>query len=171
MTQPELPGHRMWTQREAAYFLGVSAHRRCSTSIGDGWLFPSDEDPSQPRPRITFAKWWGQAGAQGRRPRIARTWSNGHQTDTSAVPTPKGEPPPSSRTLSGGNGWGGIRTLDTLLTYTRFPGVRLKPLGHPSREARHAFRGRHRVAERHTTSRARLSSSDGQGEIRTLDTA
>ena len=24
----------------------------------------------------------------------------------------------------------GIRTLDTLLTYTRFPGVRLQPLGH-----------------------------------------
>ena len=35
-----------------------------------------------------------------------------------------------------GDGWGGIRTLGTLLTYTRFPGVRLKPLGHPSREAR-----------------------------------
>ena len=26
----------------------------------------------------------------------------------------------------------GIRTLDTLLTHTRFPSVRLKPLGHPS---------------------------------------
>ena len=26
----------------------------------------------------------------------------------------------------------GIRTLDTLLTYTHFPGVRLKPLGHLS---------------------------------------
>ena len=26
----------------------------------------------------------------------------------------------------------GIRTLDTLLTYTRFPSVRLKPLGHLS---------------------------------------
>ena len=34
-----------------------------------------------------------------------------------------------------GNGGGeGIRTLDTLLTYTRFPSVRLKPLGHPSVE-------------------------------------
>jgi hypothetical protein len=31
------------------------------------------------------------------------------------------------------NGRGeGIRTLDTLLTHTRFPSVRLKPLGHPS---------------------------------------
>ena len=30
-------------------------------------------------------------------------------------------------------GEGGIRTLDTLLTYTRFPGVRLKPLGHLTR--------------------------------------
>ena len=26
----------------------------------------------------------------------------------------------------------GIRTLDTLLTYTHFPGVRLQPLGHLS---------------------------------------
>ncbi len=26
----------------------------------------------------------------------------------------------------------GIRTLDTLLAYTHFPGVRLKPLGHLS---------------------------------------
>ena len=29
-------------------------------------------------------------------------------------------------------GEGGIRTLDTLLTYTHFPGVLLKPLGHLS---------------------------------------
>ena len=28
----------------------------------------------------------------------------------------------------------GIRTLDTLLGYTHFPGVRLRPLGHPSAE-------------------------------------
>ena len=31
-------------------------------------------------------------------------------------------------------GEGGIRTLDTLLTYTHFPGVRLQPLGHLSRK-------------------------------------
>ena len=30
-------------------------------------------------------------------------------------------------------GEGGIRTLDTLLTYTHFPGVLLQPLGHPSK--------------------------------------
>ncbi len=31
------------------------------------------------------------------------------------------------------NGGGrGIRTLDTGLAYTHFPGVRLQPLGHPS---------------------------------------
>ena len=30
------------------------------------------------------------------------------------------------------DGRGGIRTHGTLLTYTHFPGVRLKPLGHPS---------------------------------------
>ena len=32
--------------------------------------------------------------------------------------------------LNGGEG--GIRTRDTLLTYTHFPGVRLRPLGHLS---------------------------------------
>ena len=32
--------------------------------------------------------------------------------------------------INGGDG--GIRTLDTLLTYTHFPGVRLKPLSHLS---------------------------------------
>jgi hypothetical protein len=32
--------------------------------------------------------------------------------------------------MSGGER--GIRTLDTLLTYTHFPGVLLKPLGHLS---------------------------------------
>lgn len=31
-----------------------------------------------------------------------------------------------------GGGAGGIRTLDTLLTYTHFPGERLRPLGHRS---------------------------------------
>lgn len=39
----------------------LSAHRKRSTTIGDGWLFSSDEDPSKPRPRITFGKWWVQA--------------------------------------------------------------------------------------------------------------
>ena len=34
-------------------------------------------------------------------------------------------------TKNGGDG--GIRTLDTLLTYTHFPGVLLQPLGHVSR--------------------------------------
>ncbi len=28
----------------------------------------------------------------------------------------------------------GIRTLDTLLRYTHFPGVRLRPLGHLSKQ-------------------------------------
>jgi hypothetical protein len=46
-------------------------------------------------------------------------------------------------------GEGGIRTLGTLLTYTRFPGVRLQPLGHLTspataacREARNHIRPR-----------------------------
>src|SRR5690606_2365721 len=37
-----------------------------------------------------------------------------------------------SRTSGLGGGAGGIRTHDTLLTYTHFPGVRLRPLGHRS---------------------------------------
>ena len=36
------------------------------------------------------------------------------------------------RDFWGFGGAGGIRTLDTLLAYTHFPGVRLQPLGHPS---------------------------------------
>jgi hypothetical protein len=37
-----------------------------------------------------------------------------------------------SNMLRLGGGAGGIRTLDTLLTYTHFPGERLRPLGHRS---------------------------------------
>ena len=33
----------------------------------------------------------------------------------------------------------GIRTLDTLLTHTRFPSVRLKPLGHLSNKTNPSF--------------------------------
>src|SRR5690606_24877858 len=36
------------------------------------------------------------------------------------------------RLASVGGGEGGIRTLDTLFAYTRFPGVLLQPLGHLS---------------------------------------
>ena len=46
----------------------------------------------------------------------ARCWSN-HATDCVSKDS---------------HGRGGIRTHGTLLTYTHFPGVRLKPLGHPS---------------------------------------
>jgi hypothetical protein len=59
------------------------------------------------------------------------------------------------------NGRGGIRTHGTLLTYTHFPGVRLKPLGHPSN---HTDCGQLGSAP---NSSAVLN---GQGEIRTLDT-
>ncbi len=34
--------------------------------------------------------------------------------------------------MAGNGGERGIRTLDTLFTYTHFPGVRLQPLGHLS---------------------------------------
>ena len=37
------------------------------------------------------------------------------------------------------DGQRGIRTPDTLWTYTRFPGVRLQPLGHLSAVTSHAF--------------------------------
>ncbi len=39
---------------------------------------------------------------------------------------------PAFGRLFGIGGEGGIRTLDTLLTYTHFPGVLLQPLGHLS---------------------------------------
>ena len=39
--------------------------------------------------------------------------------------------------MSGGER--GIRTLDTLLTYTHFPGVLLQPLGHLSGTGRTAY--------------------------------
>ncbi len=38
----------------------------------------------------------------------------------------------SNTTLNLPGGERGIRTLDTLVEYTRFPGVRLRPLGHLS---------------------------------------
>ena len=69
-------------------------------------------------------------------------------------------------------GRGGIRTHGTLLTYTHFPGVRLKPLGHPSQ---HRFAAR--SGESFLTDCGQLGSvwstedvPNGQGEIRTLDT-
>ena len=43
------------------------------------------------------------------------------------------------RCASGGQG--GIRTLDTGLPYTHFPGVRLRPLGHLSTKAVHKWFG------------------------------
>jgi hypothetical protein len=39
-------------------------------------------------------------------------------------------------------GRGGIRTHDTLLEYTHFPGVRLRPLGHPSAFLRASMPGK-----------------------------
>ena len=42
----------------------------------------------------------------------------------------------TARPGKAGGGAGGIRTLDTLLTYTHFPGERLRPLGHRSAFAR-----------------------------------
>jgi hypothetical protein len=86
------------------------------------------------------------------------------------------------------DGRGGIRTHGTLLTYTHFPGVRLKPLGHPSQHrlaaltiaipqakvASKAYR-RPRLADNYElrTTRLRVAFAgllNGQGEIRTLDT-
>jgi len=39
----------------------LAAQQRRAQAIGDAWVFPSDEDPSEARPRITFAKWCYQA--------------------------------------------------------------------------------------------------------------
>src|SRR5215216_1014592 len=61
-------------------------------------------------------------------------------------------------------GRGGIRTHGTLLTYTHFPGVRLKPLGHPSRGTKTYKNRRDRLRQ------LPPRRSGGQGEIRTLDT-
>src|SRR6185312_11315911 len=76
------------------------------------------------------------------------------------------------RYYGNGNGRGGIRTHGTLLTYTHFPGVRLKPLGHPSQ---HRFAAR--SGESFLSDCGQLGSAwsteevlSGQGEIRTLDT-
>ena len=41
-----------------AAIVALTGQRRRAAAIGDAWVFPSDEDPSQARPRITFGKWW-----------------------------------------------------------------------------------------------------------------
>ena len=48
----------------------LAAHRRRSSTIGDGWLFPGADRPSEPRPRSTFAKWWGEAERLAELPRV-----------------------------------------------------------------------------------------------------
>jgi hypothetical protein len=57
------------------------------------------------------------------------------------------------------NGRGGIRTHGTLLTYTHFPGVRLKPLGHPSHSLRTADNPAPRGLRRNTRRTGRDSNS------------
>jgi integrase len=54
-------GFEHTTPLDAEAVSALAAHRKRSTTIGDCWLFSSDEDPSKPRPRITFGKWWMQA--------------------------------------------------------------------------------------------------------------
>ena len=44
----------------------------------------------------------------------------------------------------------GIRTLDTLVAYTRFPGVRLRPLGHLSIKNCHFFNGVPNITKKRT---------------------
>ena len=46
------------------------AQRRRAKAIGDAWVFPSDETPSEPRPRVTFAKWWAEAEKLAKLPRV-----------------------------------------------------------------------------------------------------
>ena len=53
--------------------------------------------------------------------------------------------PKKANEINGAGGGSGIRTHETLLTSTHFPGVRLRPLGHPSGSGRGlAAENRHR---------------------------
>src|SRR6478735_1055545 len=63
------------------------------------------------------------------------------------------------------HGRGGIRTHGTLLTYTHFPGVRLKPLGHPSNGT-----SINNLSNQKGPELTQALFFNGQGEIRTLDT-
>ncbi len=69
----------------------------------------------------------------------------------------------------GSGGAGGIRTLDTLLAYTHFPGERLRPLGHrsacPGRQAHLGARRRQGKAA------AKPSIVAGQGDVLGGDSA
>ena len=72
---------------------------------------------------------WQATAAQGSGRRSLRSWyKNGTGTERGPQPRALGAFRKSLRR----NGRGGIRTHGTLLTYTSFPGLRLKPLGHPS---------------------------------------
>jgi hypothetical protein len=70
------------------------------------------------------------------------------------------------------NGRGGIRTHGTLLTYTHFPGVRLKPLGHPSQ---HRFQARTigiplcNACQRKPRTEYGLRTTADCGQLRTAD--
>ena len=67
-------------------------------------------------------------GAHCVRPAPLRGLSNGGFESSHPSPPDTKKPAFAGCFVSGGEG--GIRTLDTLLTYTHFPGVLLKPLGH-----------------------------------------
>ncbi len=41
----------------------LAAQQRRVQAIGDALVFPSDDNPAEPRPRITFGKWWKRAEA------------------------------------------------------------------------------------------------------------
>ena len=63
----------------------------------------------------------------------------GSGVSASALETTRKRPPTGSLisgSLQDNGGGSGIRTHDTLLRYTHFPGVRLRPLGHPSSAGR-----------------------------------
>jgi hypothetical protein len=64
-----------------------------------------------------------------------------------------------------GYGRGGIRTHGTLLTYTHFPGVRLKPLGHPSSTSFYCADHR-RPADKHRVEASSLHRQDRDGASR-----
>src|SRR5437868_4373642 len=105
---------------------------------------------------FSIDKWTGIARVRSRLFRTVCRFGGRWQAVSCATRRSLKTKPPLRAVITSGRG--GIRTHGTLLTYTHFPGVRLKPLGHPSNV-------RFSVAQR-----LEPGECDGQGEIRTLDT-
>src|SRR4051812_29698012 len=62
-------------------------------------------------------------------------------------------------------GAGGIRTLDTVLPYTHFPGERLRPLGHRSAPAAGRLQTQEKRLEGRPSKRRRVSGQGSRAEV------